>query len=86
MADRIDPALVAEGQNVSQIPTPPPSMFGNTLMLALTCSSGVKEALMRLYELKPEDLPSLEATLSAAFDHWNQEVRVTIRPCGPSMV
>lgn len=78
MEDRIDPALVAEGQNVSQIPAPPPSMFGNTLMLALTCSSGVKEALMRLYQLKNEDLPSLEATLSSAFDHWNQERLATI--------
>ena len=82
MEDRIDPALVAEGQNVSQIPAPPPSMFGNTLMLSLTCSSGVKEALMRLYQLKNEDLPSLEATLSSAFDHWNQEVRVTRRSLG----
>ncbi|KAF8332418.1 uncharacterized protein EI90DRAFT_857124 [Cantharellus anzutake] len=73
MVDRIDPALVAEGQNIQPIPTPPPSMFGNTLMLALTCSPTLKEALLRLYEIRSEDLPSLEATISAAFDHWNQE-------------
>jgi hypothetical protein len=55
-------------------PQAPSHIFANTLLLALSCAPVLKTTLLRAFSLTGEDIPSLQHTLAAAFDHWNNEV------------
>ena len=54
--------------------------FASTLLLSFSCAPLLKQHLLRTLSMTNEELASLEPIIAQAWDHWDQQVRITTPP------
>ena len=51
--------------------------FASTLLLSFSCAPLLKQHLLRTLSMTNEELASLEPIIAQAWDHWDQQVRIS---------